>query len=130
MSNAIFPSFPGRAIGLDRAPYFSTNVQTDGSGVEYTSAWQGTPRCRYTFKLIRLSQDVAAVAVAGSYANGDELSTLKSFHAAHLGRFDSFLFVDPDTGAQVRCRFDSDDLSVRRVTSRIWEADISLVSVK
>jgi hypothetical protein len=131
MSALIFPSLPGSDWRtLTREPYFATTLHVDGSGVEYGAAWQGAPRYRYGFKINFLRQAVSAVAVGGSYVNGDELSTLTRFFEAHFGQFDSFLWTDPQTSQQVRVRFASDSLKLSKIVTGVYSAEISLVSVK
>lgn len=82
MSNAIFPTFPGLAWGVVKAPQFTTRIQRAASGRELRASLTAYPT--YT---IRLSFE---------FLRADEFQQLLGFFLARRGAWDSFLFTDPD----------------------------------
>lgn len=82
MSNAIFPTFPGLAWGVIKAPQFTTRIQRAASGRELRASLTAYPT--YTF---RLSFEFLRVS---------EFQQLLGFFLARRGAWDSFLFTDPD----------------------------------
>jgi hypothetical protein len=130
MSSLIWPELPGIQLAKEREPVFQTTIQADGSGAEYTSAWQSTPRYKWSLQYDFLRQNVNAVSTGGSYTNGDEVNTLHQFFMVHQGQWDSFLFNDPVDGVQRRVRFDQDGLRLTRRVDQIWQAAVALISVK
>lgn len=90
MSNAVFPSLPGLKWGVRRTPEWSTTAKTSVSGREFRSANRVYPIWHY-----RLAYEFLRDKRAGV----DELRTLVGFFNARKGRFDSFLFNDPDDNA-------------------------------
>jgi hypothetical protein len=85
MSQTVYPSLPGIAFGVERAPVWSSDVQTTPSGREYRGAFMTYPRYRY--KLVyEFLRDTSVYP---------ELATLLGFFNARQGQFDTFLFSDP-----------------------------------
>lgn len=86
MSSEIFPTLPGTKLDVERPVVYSTGVQESVSGKEFRALWFNRPRTRY-----RLNVEF----LRSSYAI-PEWQQLVSFYQRHGGRFDSFLFTDPD----------------------------------
>lgn len=86
MSDAVFPTLPGRAWNRARSPIFKTNIQESINGKEVRWTNQAYPRWKYT-----LSYEVLRHANAFQ-----ELQTLAGFFCARRGSFDSFLYLDPN----------------------------------
>jgi uncharacterized protein (TIGR02217 family) len=95
MSNAVFPILKGLTFPVLKKPTFSTLEQESVSGKKKEIANWVYPRWQLelTFEFLR---DAAAY---------NELKTLAGFFLAMLGKFDTFLFDDPDdnfvTGQQL-----------------------------
>lgn len=85
MSNLVFPTLPGLTFGVTKTPTWSTRVQTAVSGKELRAAFWSLPIWQYTLVYEFLHADSRA-----------ELQTLLGFFNARQGKFDSFLFNDPD----------------------------------
>lgn len=90
MSQAVFPTLPGVKWGVLRQPVFNTTVKPSVSGREYRAANMTYPRYLY-----RLSYEFLRDKRSGV----DELRTLVGFFSQRRGRFDSFLYTDPDDNA-------------------------------
>jgi len=86
MSNAIFPALRGFSYPVIKKPTFSTIEQESVSGIKKHIANWIYPRWQIEIPVEFLLDDVAH----------DELKTLVGFFLARQGRFDSFLFDDPD----------------------------------
>lgn len=86
MSNAVYPTLPGRAWPRTRTPIFKTVIQEATNGKEVRWSNQAYPRWKYT-----LSYEV--MRHAPSYA---ELQSLVGFFCARRGSWDSFLYFDPN----------------------------------
>lgn len=86
MSNLVFPSLAGVQLDINRPDEYSTNVLTASSGQEFRALFYSRPRARVrlTFEFLR------------SDTTNLEWQTLKGFYQRHMGRFDSFLFTDPN----------------------------------
>ena len=99
MSQAVYPTLPGLAYGVVKAPTFSTRVQTAVSGKELRAAFWQLPIWRYTlvYEFLRSSS---------AYT---ELQTLVGFFLARQGKFDSFLLNDPDDNAVTAQLFGTGD---------------------
>ena len=125
MSDATFPTFLGlKIVGMRRTSILSTTLQVSKSGKECTWEWYGTPRYRYEFDLavLRTSHPTA----------GNEVATFLNFFETMRGRYDTFNFTDPYTGASVRARFDMDEAPVERISldGKYAITGIIIVSVK
>ena len=85
MSTQILPSLVGLGFNVVRSPKWSSIVQRSASGKETAMAMWSYPQWNYelTYELLR----------SGSPA---EFQALAGFFNARLGRFDSFLYEDPD----------------------------------
>jgi hypothetical protein len=115
MSDAIFPTLPGRGWSILRTPQHSTRIQTAVSGKETRARLWATPIWVYelTFDVLREEPGLA------------ELQTLAEFFAARSGAYDTFLFLDPGIAGYAnipdrvfvagigyfRCRFEEDSLT-------------------
>jgi len=86
MSNAVFPMLRGFTYPVIKKPTFSTIEQEAVSGIKKHIANWVYPRWQIEIPVEFLLDDVAH----------DELKTLVGFFLARQGRFDSFLFDDPD----------------------------------
>ena len=86
MSNAVFPMLRGFTYPVIKKPTFSTIEQESVSGIKKHIANWVYPRWQIEIPVEFLLDDVAH----------DELKTLVGFFLARQGRFDSFLFDDPD----------------------------------
>ena len=87
MSNEVFPELAGLKWGVKRSPHFSTTVKESVGGREYRAMNRLYPSYHY-----RLAYEFLRDWRQGI----DELRTLVGFFNARHGRFDSFLFDDPD----------------------------------
>lgn len=85
MSSLIFPTIPGLAPKSTRAPIDTTTVQTTRSGRELRALRTDRMRWRY-----RLSFQLRSASA------WNELQSLESFIQRHAGRYDSFLWMDPE----------------------------------
>lgn len=86
MSTELFPSdLPGITPVVQRPVRYSTGIQESVSGLEYRALWFNRPRARWTLDIEFLRSTLPT-----------EFQELVSFYQRHGGRFDSFLFQDPD----------------------------------
>jgi len=88
MSTAVFPTLPGLSIEVSKSPEFSTAVRTFASGRSVSMAYWSYPRWQFKLRFDFLR--------AGAEA---EFQQLAGFFLARQGRFDPFLFLDPDDNA-------------------------------
>ena len=88
MSNALFPVLPGLSFTVKRSPEWKTIVNTAASGKESRIGLWSAPRWNYELVYEFLRDNVTA-----------ELHTLLGFYLQRQGRYDSFLFQDPDDNA-------------------------------
>lgn len=86
MSNALYPTLPGLMWPIKRTPVWNTSIKTTPSGREWRSTEVTCPRYRYGLKYEFLRNAVAY----------GEFQALFGFFNARRGRFDTFLFLDPD----------------------------------
>lgn len=86
MSNAIFPTLIGLGWDVQRRPMHRSIVQEAVSGKEVRISLRPYPRYQYSLRYDML-RDTAA---------NPELKTLMAFFNARYGRFDSFLYTDPN----------------------------------
>lgn len=117
MSNLLFPSLPGLAPNVSREPRYATQVYESVSGREVRVSWRTQPKIRYTLTFNFARTHTQAPAPYTSYS---EMGVLLAFLDIHLGAFDSFLYADPYTGAQVRVRLVSDSLEMVQIVSGVW----------
>jgi hypothetical protein len=85
MSEAVFPVMPGLTWNIKKTPEWKTAIQESVSGKELAAAFMTYPRWTYSlaYEFLR----------TGSYS---ELESLVGFFNARMGKFDTFLFEDPD----------------------------------
>lgn len=95
MSNAVFPSFPGLAWGVVKAPQFTTRIQRAASGREWRASLTAYPV--YTFRL------------SFEFLRASEFQQLLGFMLARRGAWDSFLFTDPDDNTVTDYRIGTGD---------------------
>lgn len=83
MSNAVFPTLPGLAWGIQKSPKWVTMVAESASGRQYTLSKRLYPQWhfRLPFEFLR----------AGAPA---DWQTLVGFINARRGRYDDFLYLD------------------------------------
>ena len=126
MSALVFPSLPGLKVDLSRAENYSTKVFTTVSGKEQRIKWTSTPRYSWelNFELLR-----STVMAPAPYAAMSEVACLHYFLDQHYGSWDSFIFNDPYSGTQVRVRFVEDTLTVKKLDSQRWSANIKIIQV-
>ena len=86
MSNATFPVLKGLRWDVVKMPRYNTNVQTMTSGHEQRFAYMQFPLWEF-----HLSFSVLRAA-----ASLKELQTLMGFFIQMKGRYDSWLYTDPD----------------------------------
>ncbi len=86
MGNAVFPTLPGLKIEIDKAPRFSTKIQSAVSGKELRAAFSASPIWTFGLSYEFLRADNAH----------RELQTLIGFFLSRRGSWDSFLYFDPD----------------------------------
>ncbi|GAO01965.1 DUF2460 domain-containing protein [Anaeromyxobacter sp. PSR-1] len=127
MSNDVFPDLPGLDVEVDRTTLYRTSIYETAGGKEQRAAWWSSPRYRYRLRWNVLRADVAAAAPWAAYS---EAAAVQRFFDVHLGAWDSFLMVDPYSGAQVRVRFVEDSLRFAREVPGVWAAEAEVISVK
>ena len=96
---AIFPTLPGLAWSVTKAPRFMTRIQRAVTGRELRIADQASPIWTWTltYSLLRDKWDTrGAVGLGAGY---DELRTLAGFFLQQQGAFQPFLFDDPSDDA-------------------------------
>lgn len=87
MSNSVWPSnIPGLTFSGRRVPMWKTGVQEAVSGKESRIAYSVYPRIRFELQYEILHDDTAP----------SELKALVGLFNSVQGRFDSFLYTDPD----------------------------------
>lgn len=92
MSDAIFPTMIGLGFDVQKKPIFSNKIATHTSGRETATSYYENPKWEYTLTYDYLPDKPKAV--------GDtDLQTLLGFFLSRRGRFDTFLFSDPDDNA-------------------------------
>lgn len=91
MSNLVFPTLPGLGWSRKRTPLWNTLVQEHASGVETRITSWTFPRWRYALTYELLREDNANA----------ELRQLAGFFNQVRGRYDSWLFSDPDDGSVI-----------------------------
>lgn len=89
MSSSVFPVLVGLAFDVGRTPVWSNIVQQSVSGKETRIGLWSAPRWQYELTYDVLRGDA-------TYA---EFQNLAGFFNARKGRFDSFLYTDPDDSA-------------------------------
>jgi uncharacterized protein (TIGR02217 family) len=85
MSNALFPTLAGLKFPVTRTPIWSNSIKVAASGKESRAGFWSSPRWKYKLSYDLLRSDANA-----------EFQTLVGFFNARGGRFDDFLFNDPD----------------------------------
>lgn len=94
MSNDVFPAMVGLAWDVQRKPIFSNKIATHTSGKETATAYYQNPKWEYTLTYDYLPDFPKSV--------GDsDLRTLLGFFLNRRGRFDTWLYTDPDDNAVV-----------------------------
>lgn len=86
MSNEVFPTLGGLGWSVYKTPEFKTAVKESASGVEFRGSFAAYPSWTFNMVYNVLRDDVA----------NNELKTIVGFFCQRRGRFDSFLFTDPD----------------------------------
>lgn len=100
MSNAFFPTLPGRAFPAKKSPVWQTiDPFTTASGREFRVGFETFPRWKFTLQYEFL-RDTATYS---------ELSTLVGFFLARLGQLDTFLYTDPDESSVSSYQFGTGD---------------------
>lgn len=92
---AIFPTLPGLAWSVTKAPRFATRIQRAVTGRELRVVDQAAPTWTWTltYSLLRDKWDTRSPGGLG--AGYDELRTLAGFFLQQQGAFQPFLFDDP-----------------------------------
>jgi uncharacterized protein (TIGR02217 family) len=85
VSQAVFPTLAGLEWNVTRTPAWKTLIQEATSGKEARAALWSVPSWTWSLSYSKLD--------AGTLA---ELQTLVGFFNARQGRFDTFLYTDPD----------------------------------
>jgi hypothetical protein len=98
MSNSVFPSLPGLTWGTTKTPEWKTIVQESVSGKELAASLMTYPRWTYTLSYEFLRSGAQT-----------ELQTLVGFFNARRGKFDDFLYTDPDDNAVTSQQFGTGD---------------------
>jgi uncharacterized protein (TIGR02217 family) len=96
MSNAVLPSYIGIRLEVDKAPIWSTRLAEAASGFERRVQETVYPR-KWSITL--------SVEVLRDQAGLDEAKNLLGFFNLRGGRFDSFLYADPDDNAVTDFQF-------------------------
>jgi len=126
MSSSVFPSLPGVAVEVERRPFYRTTTLETWSGKEVRLSRQSSSRTRIRLR-VNFARD--AVAAPSPWAAYSELGVIKYFHTSHKGSWDSFYIADPDGGASINVRFESDELALAQVVPGVWSGEIALVTV-
>jgi len=92
---AIFPSLPGLAWSVTKAPRFATRIQRAVSGRELRVLDQPYPVWTWTLTYSLLRDKWDSRGSGGVGAGYDELRTLAGFFLDRQGAFQPFLFDDP-----------------------------------
>jgi uncharacterized protein (TIGR02217 family) len=95
---AIFPSLPGLAWSVTKAPRFATRIQRAVSGRELRILDQPYPIWTWTLAYSLLRDKWDARGSGGLGAGYDELRTIVGFFLQQQGAFQTFLFDDPTDG--------------------------------
>jgi uncharacterized protein (TIGR02217 family) len=85
LSNAVLPTLPGMNFPVGRSPIWQTDVQYSVSGKRTSISNWTYPKWKYTIGFDVLRSNALA-----------ELQQMVGFFNARQGRFDTFLFNDPD----------------------------------
>lgn len=98
MSSAVFPDLPGIDIKVRKSPIWSTEIQRAVSGKELRAAFFSYPLYRFqvSFEVLR----------SGSLG---ELESLIGFFNLRRGRYDNFLFTDPEDSSVTNQQFGTGD---------------------
>lgn len=99
MSNALFPTLPGLRWDIEKNPEFNTIVQRSVSLAELRGSFTATPIYNFTLHYDVLRDDTLH----------NELKQLAGFFLARRGKWDSFLFLDPDDSAATLQAFGTGD---------------------
>jgi uncharacterized protein (TIGR02217 family) len=99
MSQAQFPVLAGLSWDVVKTPQWNTKVQQSVGGKEIRAAFFSSPIWRWTLKYEVLRQAAAL----------QELQTLVGFFNARQGKFDSFLYSDPNDNAVIGQNFGTGD---------------------
>jgi uncharacterized protein (TIGR02217 family) len=95
---AIFPSLPGLAWSVTKAPRFATRIQRAVSGRELRILDQPYPIWTWTLAYSLLRDKWDARGPGGLGAGYDALRTIAGFFLQQQGAFQPFLFDDPTDG--------------------------------
>lgn len=94
MSDAVFPALIGLTWDVQKKPIFSNKIATHTSGKETATSYYQNPKWEYVLTYDYLPDYPKSV--------GDsDLQTLLGFFLNRRGRFDTFLFTDPDDNTVV-----------------------------
>ncbi len=139
MSDNVFPALPLLDLDIQVSPAYSTKILQAVSGKEVRVSWRTASRTTYSLKFQALRTgtfgraDYTASTGAWTYNPAGawtEYSVVQSFVATHRGSWDSFLWVEPLAGAQVRVRFLEDSIVYKRIASGYWAVDsLKLITV-
>ncbi len=86
MSNAIFPVLPGLEWNSVKAPIWNSRIQQSTGLYELRASYTALPLWKWTLSYEFLRQ----------YGTLTEFATLVGFFNARQGKFDSFLYSDPN----------------------------------
>lgn len=86
MSNAVYPDLPGIDVRVRKFPMFKTMLQETVSGRETAASFMAYPLWKFSLSYNVLRSDPAFA----------DLQTLLDFFLSRRGRYDDFLFTDPD----------------------------------
>lgn len=100
MSSLVYPAnLPGLTYGRTRTPIYSTGVQSRASGKESRLAYRPYPLFRFELKYEWLDDRIAV----------SHLKALQGLFMAMKGRWDSFLYTDPDFNSATAFQFGTGD---------------------
>lgn len=139
MSNNVFPILPLQSLDLSVRPEYRTKVLQAVSGKELRVSWSSSSRTTYTLRFdaartvtsgrgdYNSSTGAWTVNPSGAYT---EYSVIQAFLDTHRGSWDSFLFVDPISGSQVRVRLIDGSITYSRIASGAWAiSSLQLIQV-
>jgi hypothetical protein len=94
VSDAVFPSVVGLAFDVHKKPIFNNKIATHVSGEETATSYYQNPKWEYSLTYDYLPDLPVSVGET-------DLHTILGFFLNRHGRFDSFLYSDPDDNTVV-----------------------------
>jgi uncharacterized protein (TIGR02217 family) len=109
MSSLIYPTLPGLTFNTIRAPKWKSRVQTAISGKQSAIADQVYPLVQFTLLYDDSSGGGLRDTGAPGFTGTSEIKALVGFFDQMMGRYDTFLFTDPEFNAVTAQQFGTGD---------------------